>query len=631
MTKPEEASTLEGLPEPEPKPESKTELPVLRRMEVTGSDGESGQQGLVTRGEIPDSEADVEEEEEDAASPVESGVGGDVGDGGKAGGALLAEDPLVDDQEAVRTLRSSSPEPSPSRAGTLKAAVQEKEETFPVIDSLATPPVSTTAEAQPSQDMPSGTPGDSHLEDAVAVMSNNGGNLTQEISSSIETSGEKFVEELIEHRESQLQRVEIPPSSAEESADELETSGAKNVEQGRDVLMSNEPVSEQDTIDLIRVSSEGSYEDGTIDEKMGAASMPQVSLTASEEQAPKAQPSPERKVIVGDAEVHSATVTNQRPAEQEQNPDIPLLGNNTDEICDKEAHSLFSGQQSIASGLEEVQVPEIPSSGDTADDGADVKMLPLPLPDHPASPRKQKQEIGDSDTQSTESREEPVDVEMTTEIVPELPSTGKTVPLLIPDSDEDEDEQIVDDHSSQKKVLEGVIMPAVVQPSSDLNKKGASRATEVVSSLRKPDASPVKAPTTTSNSQLRTSGASFKAPSTTASPASSQTKHDDTKSPSPPQSSNDILLAELKAMKLASITARNASLAAEIVAKRAKLEEVTAELAHPAAETVRRHIKLLHDYNDIRDVGQGLVGMIADNRGVRIGELYEEFGVGLKD
>ena len=53
--------------------------------------------------------------------------------------------------------------------------------------------------------------------------------------------------------------------------------------------------------------------------------------------------------------------------------------------------------------------------------------------------------------------------------------------------------------------------------------------------------------------------------------------------------------------------------------------------SQPAAETVKRHIKLLHDYNDIRDVGQALVGMIADNRGVRIGELYEEFGVGLKD
>ena len=52
---------------------------------------------------------------------------------------------------------------------------------------------------------------------------------------------------------------------------------------------------------------------------------------------------------------------------------------------------------------------------------------------------------------------------------------------------------------------------------------------------------------------------------------------------------------------------------------------------HPASETVKRHIKLLHDYNDIRDIGQGLIGMVADNRGVRIGELYDEFGIGLKD
>ena len=40
---------------------------------------------------------------------------------------------------------------------------------------------------------------------------------------------------------------------------------------------------------------------------------------------------------------------------------------------------------------------------------------------------------------------------------------------------------------------------------------------------------------------------------------------------------------------------------------------------------------MLHDYNDIKDVGQGLLGMIADNRGVRVGELYEEFGVGIAD
>lgn len=62
-----------------------------------------------------------------------------------------------------------------------------------------------------------------------------------------------------------------------------------------------------------------------------------------------------------------------------------------------------------------------------------------------------------------------------------------------------------------------------------------------------------------------------------------------------------------------------------------ELLKILASDRQPAAETVKRHITLLHNYNDIRDVGQGLIGMIADNRGVRIGELYEEFGVGLKD
>jgi hypothetical protein len=47
----------------------------------------------------------------------------------------------------------------------------------------------------------------------------------------------------------------------------------------------------------------------------------------------------------------------------------------------------------------------------------------------------------------------------------------------------------------------------------------------------------------------------------------------------------------------------------------------------PARETVKTHIRLLHEYNEIRDVGQGLMGMVADNRGVRVVEVYKEFGV----
>ncbi|KAH8595821.1 Swi5-domain-containing protein [Bisporella sp. PMI_857] len=95
--------------------------------------------------------------------------------------------------------------------------------------------------------------------------------------------------------------------------------------------------------------------------------------------------------------------------------------------------------------------------------------------------------------------------------------------------------------------------------------------------------------------------------------------------------SKDVVMAELKSMKMASLQNRNSAVEAELAASTAKLEEITKELKAPAAETVKEHIKLLHEYNDIRDVGQGLIGMIADNRGVRIGELYEEFGVGLKD
>ncbi|TEY57098.1 hypothetical protein BOTCAL_0222g00020 [Botryotinia calthae] len=93
----------------------------------------------------------------------------------------------------------------------------------------------------------------------------------------------------------------------------------------------------------------------------------------------------------------------------------------------------------------------------------------------------------------------------------------------------------------------------------------------------------------------------------------------------------DAFLAEIKAMKLTSIQTRNANLRAEIAQKREKIQEITEGLEKPAKQTVKRHIKLLHDYNDIKDVGQGLLGMIADNRGVRVGELYEEFGVGIAD
>ena len=46
-----------------------------------------------------------------------------------------------------------------------------------------------------------------------------------------------------------------------------------------------------------------------------------------------------------------------------------------------------------------------------------------------------------------------------------------------------------------------------------------------------------------------------------------------------------------------------------------------------AQATVKAHIKLLHDYNEVRDVGQGLMGIIAETRGVRVMDVYKDFDV----
>ncbi|KAK1708560.1 DNA repair protein [Colletotrichum lupini] len=52
-----------------------------------------------------------------------------------------------------------------------------------------------------------------------------------------------------------------------------------------------------------------------------------------------------------------------------------------------------------------------------------------------------------------------------------------------------------------------------------------------------------------------------------------------------------------------------------------------------ASAVVAEHVKLLREYNQIKDVGQQLMGMVAEKRGVTVGSLYEtrEFGVGPKD
>lgn len=50
-----------------------------------------------------------------------------------------------------------------------------------------------------------------------------------------------------------------------------------------------------------------------------------------------------------------------------------------------------------------------------------------------------------------------------------------------------------------------------------------------------------------------------------------------------------------------------------------------------AAAIVQRHIRLLHEYNEIKDIGQGLMGLIAEARGVRQVEVQRDFGIGEGD
>lgn len=106
--------------------------------------------------------------------------------------------------------------------------------------------------------------------------------------------------------------------------------------------------------------------------------------------------------------------------------------------------------------------------------------------------------------------------------------------------------------------------------------------------------------------------------------------------PSQPKTQQEITLAELKAQKAALLTSlANLPAIQVLVEEHASSqagemvdEEATEKDIFTAANRiVKDHIKLLHEYNELKDVGQGLMGLIADQRGVRIVEVQDEFGI----
>lgn len=641
------------------------ELPVLRNVEDSEDASESwGAMGerRVLRTEIPDSEAEMEESVSPATT---SGVGAAASE---ADAGLVKEmfDPVVDGSvktvnghaphEAVRReIRSPSPEPPPQAPVAAQEAMPADASLAPRIDDsgFAVAPASTSAEARLTQDSELGVLGDSHFEDALAVTSHVGGVLTQEWSSSLETSREMVADLAVpEPEEDRVRRVAIAVSSAEEDAHELEERSESEIAGEReDVVMSDGPAAEQETVGDLKVELEAtSQEEADVDETC-PASNPDVLSTASEQQ--NKDETEDREMDLSPAPDH------RHPAVREPSPTGSSPGSKIDDVHGVEQARLPASDQPSASDLTMASTTAILS-----------EMLPS-HPTHRTSPKqKLPDEVADSDAASTDSKDEPADGETATEGRSGIAPMATTAARSIPDSDDgDDDEELVGGSAPQKEVKEDITIPATTRPPSyphtGREKAGECQATATATVTATETPSSPSKPTLGTRprdpaQRFQTPTASFKAPTPTptatktSSPACSPlpkptTSTSTSVSASDPQPRSQILplssslpnaappntalLTELKRIKLASLTARNALLRAEIASKRAQLAQATAALARPAAaaETVRAHIRLLHEYNDVRDVGMGLLGLVAEHRGVRVGELWGEFGLGGDD
>ncbi|XP_032396218.1 DNA repair protein SWI5 homolog [Etheostoma spectabile] len=76
--------------------------------------------------------------------------------------------------------------------------------------------------------------------------------------------------------------------------------------------------------------------------------------------------------------------------------------------------------------------------------------------------------------------------------------------------------------------------------------------------------------------------------------------------------------------------------AEEVAELKRRAEQLGTEIAQLEAEGCRveeleHHIDMLHEYNDIKDIGQSLLGRIAAVRGTTTRDLYSHFGLELDD
>ncbi|RVE65679.1 hypothetical protein OJAV_G00118920 [Oryzias javanicus] len=74
----------------------------------------------------------------------------------------------------------------------------------------------------------------------------------------------------------------------------------------------------------------------------------------------------------------------------------------------------------------------------------------------------------------------------------------------------------------------------------------------------------------------------------------------------------------------------------EVAELERRKEQLDSEIAQLEAEgykveELEHHINMLHEYNDIKDIGQSLLGRIAALRGTTTRDLYTQFGLSLDD
>ena len=199
--------------------------------------------------------------------------------------------------------------------------------------------------------------------------------------------------------------------------------------------------------------------------------------------------------------------------------------------------------------------------------------------------------------------------------------------------------------------------PATLSQRASKNHASSNGAQSVANATQLTEAPP----STVGNTVLRPSGLMLPPPRPSSPPLPSTAAHltalhsgtaqfpGNTLSPPPAAGTNEP--APVPAPRTLKLQSQISTLQTQISTTQRTLDETLAKLQHHLPTTadtpqaspdetaaqaqaqaiVKRHIKLLQSYNDIRDVGQGLMGLIADSRGIRLREVMEEMGVGEKD